>query len=632
VLEGLESVAPIMALLDAEVAAAEARAALAADGARDHASRADRVHREVRAMLDREQARWTAAQEAIERDDTSADELAAALGINGAVTSREAFDALMTDPSGVLRLGPPDTATAAPHRSLARVARAAERPPLGPSETATLLMRTGAPSSLCNAAGTGACVRGADGDAVLLGDGTFVCVDEQRYMRTKVADAAASIGAARRLTPSRLASEQPPTLLPSARAAFAACLHARRATAIPAPQALGPYVLWGAAVSGQDEQPSDIRTLWNLVSELRRSGGDADATAAALLMMAYVIFRVRARAGAALEPEALADAQAAIDVGRVRWCRLSDTAVFWLPLMSTSPDQVGGADRPWTLDIPSAGAAWHAQSPALSLDPAWHARLVIVPGHPDLWCVETDRTWWNLDTAFEAVLESRRAHIQAWLAALETFEHEVPERVERLKARAREATRSKPQKALTDAEAPTRRSLSNEPPRFSNEWVLDRAARYAYDDDAAPRAAGARAARSGSYSYEDFLCVVRWKSARAVPRAERNAPEAVRVATAVAFAAPDDITRMVELTVLDGVGVPVASALLHFAFPDRFPILDFRALHSLGDTKRRTQYSAAFWADYVQRCQRLARDAGVSIRDLDKALWQDSREAGPGGR
>jgi hypothetical protein len=82
-------------------------------------------------------------------------------------------------------------------------------------------------------------------------------------------------------------------------------------------------------------------------------------------------------------------------------------------------------------------------------------------------------------------------------------------------------------------------------------------------------------------------------------------------------------------TSLKGVAVPVGSALLHFAVPDRYPILDYRALASLGDAKRRTHYSISFWVGYVDRCQNLARGAGVSIRELDKALWQDSRESDP---
>jgi hypothetical protein len=83
---------------------------------------------------------------------------------------------------------------------------------------------------------------------------------------------------------------------------------------------------------------------------------------------------------------------------------------------------------------------------------------------------------------------------------------------------------------------------------------------------------------------------------------------------------------MNALTELKGVGVPVASSLLHFAFPRRYPILDVRALESLG-RKSRSVYPVGFWVDYVEACQRIARDNAISIRTLDKALWQHSREA-----
>ncbi|HEY2651278.1 MAG TPA: hypothetical protein VGI50_05105, partial [Solirubrobacteraceae bacterium] len=68
--------------------------------------------------------------------------------------------------------------------------------------------------------------------------------------------------------------------------------------------------------------------------------------------------------------------------------------------------------------------------------------------------------------------------------------------------------------------------------------------------------------------------------------------------------------------------------LLYFAFPDDYPILDVRALESLG-VKPRSTYPVSFWLDYLEACRRLARDAGVSIRTLDKALWQHSKELSP---
>jgi hypothetical protein len=34
----------------------------------------------------------------------------------------------------------------------------------------------------------------------------------------------------------------------------------------------------------------------------------------------------------------------------------------------------------------------------------------------------------------------------------------------------------------------------------------------------------------------------------------------------------------------------------------------------------------SFWLEYLEACRRLALTHGVSIRTLDKALWQHSRE------
>jgi hypothetical protein len=82
---------------------------------------------------------------------------------------------------------------------------------------------------------------------------------------------------------------------------------------------------------------------------------------------------------------------------------------------------------------------------------------------------------------------------------------------------------------------------------------------------------------------------------------------------------------MEALLTLQGVGIPTASTLLHFAFPDDYPILDVRALQSLGQ-KGRSIYPLSFWISYLAACRALAKEHGVTIRTLDKALWQYSRE------
>jgi hypothetical protein len=74
------------------------------------------------------------------------------------------------------------------------------------------------------------------------------------------------------------------------------------------------------------------------------------------------------------------------------------------------------------------------------------------------------------------------------------------------------------------------------------------------------------------------------------------------------------------------VAFPTASVLLHFAHRDRFPILDFRALWSLGIDEPPTAYTFEFWSAYTRECRSLAEAAEVSMRTLDRALWQYSKE------
>ncbi len=119
-----------------------------------------------------------------------------------------------------------------------------------------------------------------------------------------------------------------------------------------------------------------------------------------------------------------------------------------------------------------------------------------------------------------------------------------------------------------------------------------------------------------------------WKTVRSRPKVAANTEAAVLDATGRALAAVDEATRIASLLELEGVGVPTASTLLYFAFPDDYPILDVRALESLG-VKPRSTYPVSFWLEYLEACRRLARDADVSIRTLDKALWQHSKELSP---
>jgi len=161
--------------------------------------------------------------------------------------------------------------------------------------------------------------------------------------------------------------------------------------------------------------------------------------------------------------------------------------------------------------------------------------------------------------------------------------------------------------------------------RFPPDEIDALAARFPGGDDSRLHDVGVAVRARGYYTRAEFIEVCAWKTVRSRPKIARNTEAAVVRATGLAIGTEDEAARMMALLGLDGVGVPTASTLLYCAFPDRYPILDVRALESLG-VKPRSQYPLSFWLGYLDACRELAQGAGVSLRTLDKALWQHSKE------
>ena len=59
-----------------------------------------------------------------------------------------------------------------------------------------------------------------------------------------------------------------------------------------------------------------------------------------------------------------------------------------------------------------------------------------------------------------------------------------------------------------------------------------------------------------------------------------------------------------------------------------YPIIDYRALWSLGVTDP-PPYTFDFWWAYTEHCRALAKKYRASMRVLDRALWQYSKENQP---
>ena len=143
-------------------------------------------------------------------------------------------------------------------------------------------------------------------------------------------------------------------------------------------------------------------------------------------------------------------------------------------------------------------------------------------------------------------------------------------------------------------------------------------------------------------SQEDFFAIVVWKSNRAKTRV-RNGVKKLGKSIEIVIHEIDgvvDFEKVKQLTSIDGIGIPIASAILAVCYPDNFTVVDYRAKASLRniDSSKASSISGdpsqniQAYLDYNQICKALAaQQDDLSLRDFDRALWGYDFYAGKGG-
>jgi len=138
--------------------------------------------------------------------------------------------------------------------------------------------------------------------------------------------------------------------------------------------------------------------------------------------------------------------------------------------------------------------------------------------------------------------------------------------------------------------------------------------------------------RNGEHTLANLEAIVRWKSERVVHYMITNSNEKIRRSLAIA-ANPESTTETAvrALLELQGVDIPVASAILAAIFPERYTVLDYRALEALGHAR----HDVHFYEEYLEFCKRLAESnivkaqndvpAATLLRTLERALGGWSR-------
>ena len=136
-----------------------------------------------------------------------------------------------------------------------------------------------------------------------------------------------------------------------------------------------------------------------------------------------------------------------------------------------------------------------------------------------------------------------------------------------------------------------------------------------------------KARTRGFMERDDLIEVAKWKwrGGRLRRLCEKNEDYEVKEVSALAFGTKSELLRIETLLALHGVSWPMASVILHFAFEDKYPIFDTRAMRAVGGSER---YNLERWMEYAKLCKDKAERCGITMRELDKALWAYGKNKG----
>ena len=134
------------------------------------------------------------------------------------------------------------------------------------------------------------------------------------------------------------------------------------------------------------------------------------------------------------------------------------------------------------------------------------------------------------------------------------------------------------------------------------------------------------ARKRGYMTKDDLVAVAIWKAPIIVDKCEKNSDTIIKQMTEIAFAnGCDEEVRIKTLKKIYGVGWAMASVILHFAFPKEYPIVDIRAMTTVGGVTNRV-YNFDIWWEYTLRCREYTEKHNITMRQLDKALWMTDKQ------
>lgn len=126
---------------------------------------------------------------------------------------------------------------------------------------------------------------------------------------------------------------------------------------------------------------------------------------------------------------------------------------------------------------------------------------------------------------------------------------------------------------------------------------------------------------------EELERICRWKSPRAINLIRSNNEVSINDITKEAFHTRSEKQKMLLLTTLRGVSVPMASAILMLLNPTRYGVIDIRVweiFYQLGvvsTNQKGTNFNWNEWYQYLVVLRYFAKKLNVKARDIERTIF-----------
>jgi hypothetical protein len=136
-----------------------------------------------------------------------------------------------------------------------------------------------------------------------------------------------------------------------------------------------------------------------------------------------------------------------------------------------------------------------------------------------------------------------------------------------------------------------------------------------------------KAIKRGFLKKHELLLICNWKSPRTIQKIKANPASKIERLTFLAFQSTDELFIIEKLVKLEGVSIAMASAILMFMNPRKYPVIEIRVWEVLLELKLVEGSSSgknlnkSNWLVYLEIIRQTAKEKKTTSRKIEKAIF-----------